>query len=329
MTLAMRTAYRDWLVTRMESDPRTVCLDSDTGLFAGIDFGLTADRYLNLGIAEQNLMASAAGMAASGYRPFVNTMATFAASRAVEFVKIDIAYNNLPVCIAATHAGVSAGHLGPTHHCLEDLAVLRVLPNMTVAVPADASQVGPLLTALSQLPGPSYLRLDRKAMEPLALPGPLELGRLLPLHAGGAADVLLVAAGPAPVRAALGARQLLAGAGIEAAVVQAHTIVPFDRDGLMAAAEPVSLVVTVEEHWIDGGLGSVVAELLSETMPRRLLRVGLPRGFISTVGNQDELLIRHGISPEAITNRVRRTLDLLDAHPSMTIKGADHDHCLS
>jgi transketolase len=305
--VALRVAYRDGLVELMQRDERVVCLDSDTGLFSGVDFGTAAARYRNLGIAEQNLMGTAAGLAAAGYRPFVNTMATFASSRAIEFVKLDIAYNALPVCIAATHAGVSAGHLGPTHHCLEDLAVMRMLPNMTVLVPGDASQVRALLPQLNQLAGPVYLRLDRKPAP--ALPAGLDspvLGRAEVLADG--ADVLVVACGPQPMAAAWQARQQLAGHGVTAAVVQVHTLAPLDRQALLRAAEPVRLVVSVEEHWAVGGLGSAVAEVLGEWLPRPLVRIGMPPTFVSVVGGQQEILDHYGINADGITDRVLAAL---------------------
>lgn len=309
--VALRTAYRDGLVELMQHDDRVICLDTDTGLFAGADFGVAADRYRNLGIAEQNLMATAAGLAASGYRPYVNTMATFASSRAVEFVKLDIAYNALPVCIAATHAGVSAGHLGPTHHCLEDLSVMRMLPNMTVLVPADAYQVSALLPQLNELSGPVYLRLDRKPGPalPAQTPRPV-LGQIEPLVEGR--DVVLIACGPQPMAAALQARSRLAEQGVDAAVLQVHTLAPFDRPTLLRAATPARLVVSVEEHWAVGGLGSTVAEVLSERLPRPLIRIGMPSTFVSVVGSQREILDHYGINAAGITKQVLAALHRLD-----------------
>lgn len=160
---AAREVYRDTVAELLPGEPRLVVLDSDTGLFGGVDFGSAADRYLNLGIAEHTLMGTAAGLAREGRIPLVNTMAAFASSRAVEAVKIDIAMGNLPVLIAATHSGVSAGHLGPTHHALEDLAVMRALPHMTVVVPGDAAGTEDLLRQALTLGGPVYFRLGRGA----------------------------------------------------------------------------------------------------------------------------------------------------------------------
>lgn len=298
--LATRTTYRDHLVALMAADERVVCLDTDTGLFAGVDFGAAADRYVNLGIAEHNLMGVAAGMAASGRLPYVNTMAAFAASRAVEAVKIDIAYNALPVRIMATHSGVSAGHLGPTHHALEDLAVMRALPNMTVVVPADARGTASTLDQMAGVNGPVYVRLGRKPTP--ALPqdvGDPVLGRAQPIRPGR--RIVIVCCGPLPTHAALGAAAEL---GEEIGVLHVHTVKPLDVDALLAATADAELVVTVEEHWRVGGLGSAVAEALSESAPRRLLRIGLPDRFVSVVGDQTEVLAAHGITAPGIAARI-------------------------
>lgn len=312
--MSPRLAYRDALLALLASDTRTVCLDSDTGLFTGADFGAAAGRYLNLGIAEQSLMGAAAGLAAGGARPFVHTMATFAASRALEFVKIDIAYNALPVRIAATHAGVSAGRLGPTHHALEDLAVMRALPNMTVVVPGDVEQVVSLLHQAAELPGPVYLRLDRGAAEPLPHPMPAPvLGRIQVLQPGG--EVVLAAIGPQPLAATLAAAALLRSDGVRVTVLHVHTLAPFDTHGFLRAVDTAALVVSVEAHWATGGLGSTLAEVLCSAAPRRLLRIGIPRTFVSMVGDERQILAHYGVSGEAIHLQVLGELGLAPPLP--------------
>jgi transketolase len=302
--MATRIAYRDHLVELMAADDRVVCLDTDTGLFAGVDFGQAADRYVNLGIAEHTLMGVAAGMAASGRLPYVNTMAAFAAARAVEAVKIDIAYNALPVRIIATHGGVSSGHLGPTHQALEDLAVMRALPNMTVVVPADAASTVSTLDQVATVPGPVYVRLGRKPTP--ALPagiGDPVLGRAQWLRPGR--RIVIVCCGPLPVHAALGAADTL---GEQVGVLHLHTLKPLDTDALAEATADAELVVTVEEHWRAGGLGSSVAEALSDSTPRRLLRIGLPDSFVDIVGGQADILAAHGITPAGIVTRINDAL---------------------
>lgn len=297
MTPPAREVYRDLLVKLMADDPRLYCLDSDTGLFTGVDFGVAAGRYINLGIAEHNLLGVAAGLAASGKIPYVNTMATFAATRALEFLKVDIAYAGLPVRIAATHGGLAAGHLGPTHHSLEDLAIMRALPGFTVVTPADATAAEEALAQTVDLPGPVYLRLGRKATPALEA-GPTELGRVQHLRDG--ADVALLGCGPYPVLACMRAADLLAAGGLQATVLNVHTLKPLDVQAIVAAARRVRAVVTVEEHWRSGGLGGAVAETLSEHAPTRVARIGMPDTFASEVGDHEHLLGRYGITAERI-----------------------------
>ncbi len=303
---ATRDAYRDLMAQLLAREEKWVCLDSDTGLFNGVDFEDAARRYVNLGIAEQNLMGAAAGLARDGWVPFVNTMATFASSRAVESVKIDIALNNLPVRIVATHAGLAAGHLGSTHHCLEDLAVMRLLPNMTVLVPADAASTEELIRQSAAIPGPVYVRLGRKATAPVPeTEAPVRLGHAQVLAEGG--DVVLVACGPHPVLMALEAAGELAAHGIGATVLNMHTIKPFDSRTLLAAAHGARGVVTVEEHWRSGGLGSLVAETLADSdRPLGVRRIGVDDRFVSGNGNQDYLLDQAGITPGAVVDAARR-----------------------
>lgn len=307
MSRATREAYRDTLLALLPEHPELMCLDSDTGLFSAEHAAAAGDQYLNLGIAEHNLMGVAAGMAASGRVPFVNTMAAFAVSRALEGVKIDIAYNRLPVRIMATHGGLAAGHLGPTHQALEDLAVLRVLPGLTVVVPADADATEAFVRQSLDLPGPLYVRLGRKATPPLPPGPPPVIGRAQTLREGG--DVVLATCGPYPVLACLAAADVLAGHGIEAAVLNLHTLRPFDTDALVAAARPAPLVVTLEEHWRSGGLGGAVTEALAEAAPRRVLRLGMPDRFVDAVGNQEHLVEHYDITAEHVVRTVRTALD--------------------
>ncbi|MFJ4124063.1 transketolase family protein [[Kitasatospora] papulosa] len=305
---AAREVYRDVLVELLGEDERYVCLDSDTGLFSATSWGEGARRYLNLGIAEQNLMGVAAGLARSGRIPFVNTMAAFAATRALEAVKLDIAWNDLPVRIVATHGGLSAGHLGSTHHALEDLAVMRMLPNMTVLVPADGPATESLVRAGAELPGPVYLRLGRGATPGIA-PGaePLRIGVAQSLRRGS--DVTLIATGPHPVLTAVETAEELARDGIDVAVLNMHTVKPLDREAIVAAATGTRGIVTVEEHWAAGGLGSAVAEVVADlgaACPVR--RVAVADRFAAGTGGHRHLLARNGISRATVTDHVRRLL---------------------
>lgn len=305
---AAREAYRDRLLELMLSDPRAVCVDTDTGLFAGCDFQAASSRYIDLGIAEHTAMCVSAGLAASGYLPFVNTMAAFASTRAVEAVKINIAFSQLPVRIMATHGGVSAGHLGPTHYALEDLAVMRALTGMTVVVPADADAAVSVVEQSAALAGPLYVRLGRKPTPSLpGDPGPAIIGQIQPLRDG--ADIVIVCCGPHPVLSSLCAADKLSAEGIEASVLNAHTIKPFDETALLARAASARLVVAVEEHREFGGLGGVVAEVLAEHLPRPLLRIALPDAFEPVSGSPDHILERHGLDPDGIAARIRDALD--------------------
>ncbi|WFF05894.1 transketolase C-terminal domain-containing protein [Micromonospora sp. WMMD1076] len=282
------------LAEMMLADERLVCLDSDTGQFARTDFGAAADRYVNLGIAEQNLLGTAAGLARAGRIPVVHTMATFAATRALEAVKIDVAFGNLAVHIVATHGGLSAGSLGPTHHALEDVAVLRTLPNLRVVVPADADDAAGLLRQCLGGPGPSYLRLGREGTPPLPpRPSPVRLGRAQVLRPIGG-DVTIVGCGPRPVRIALHAADVLAASGVAATVLDMHTVKPLDVATLTAAAGN-DTVLTVEDHWAAGGLGSAVAECLAER-GARVRRIGAPDRFFPYADDHEDLLGRAGVT---------------------------------
>jgi transketolase len=308
MSQATREAYRDALLPLLTRHPELMCLDSDTGLFSADHADAAGDQYLNLGIAEHNLMGIAAGMAASGRVPFVNTMAAFATSRALEFIKIDIAYNRLPVRIMATHGGLAAGHLGPTHHALEDLAVLRVLPGMTVVVPADAAATEAVVEQSLGLTGPLYVRLGRKPTPALPDAPPPVIGQAQTLREGD--DVMLVCCGPYPVLACLEAAKTLAGQGIEATVLNMHTLKPLDTGAL--AKHPAKLVVTLEEHWRGGGLGGAVAEVLAEEAPRRVVRLGMPDGFVDVVGNQEHLVTHYDLTADRVVRTVRTAFERKD-----------------
>lgn len=305
---ATRHAYRDRLLTLMSSDPRVVCLDTDTGLFTGVDFGAASDRYIDLGIAEHTAMTVAASLAAAGWMPFVNTMAAFASSRALEAIKINIAYNGLPVRIMATHGGVAAAHLGFTHYALEDLAVMRCLPNMTVVVPADARATASVVEQTAAIEGPVYVRLGRKPTPvlPENLPPP-RIGQIQRLRDGD--DVVIVCCGPHPVLASLRAADALGEAGLRAGVLNAHTLKPFDHAALLASTSRAELVVTVEEHRPAGGLGGVVAETLAEGGPRRMLRLGLPDVLAAGGGSQEQILERHGLRSADIAAQVLSALE--------------------
>ncbi|MFI5496371.1 transketolase family protein [Actinoplanes sp. NPDC051859] len=299
-----REIHRRALIELARTDPRVFCVDTDTG---GLETTFAVEfpeRYVNLGIAEANLMGVAAGMASAGLRPYAHTLSGFAAARACEQIKIDIAYNDLPVRIVVTHGGLSSGHYGPTHHAVEDLAILRTLPNLTVVVPADAAEVEQAVLATAGLPGPVVIRLGRAAT-PLIHDTTPELvpGRAARLRDG--TDVTIVATGPWPVLMALQAHVELAALGIRARVLNMHTIKPLDRAAVIAAARETAGLVTVEDHLVIGGLGGAVCEVVTETRPCPVRRIGVPDRFGDEVGDEHDLLVAAGVSPERIVAAAR------------------------
>jgi transketolase len=275
-----------------------MCLDSDVGGLEDL-FAELPDQYVNVGIAESNLIGMAAGMAAAGLRPFAHTLSSFAATRACEQIKVDVAGNGLPVRIVVTHGGLSAGHYGPTHHAVEDVAIMRTMPGMTVLVPADAFEAEQALHAAADLPGPVFLRLGRAAT-PLVHTEPcrFQVGRAVLLADGD--DVTLVAAGPYPVLMSLQASELLAFAGVRARVLDMHTIKPLDTEALLRAAQETAGIVTVEDHLVIGGLGAAVCETVAAERPCPVRRVGVPDRFSDLVGDEVSLLTAAGITPERI-----------------------------
>lgn len=297
--LSDRETYRETLLDLARRDARIYCLDSDMG---GLETSFQAhlpEQYVDLGIAEANMMTVAAALAKVGKIPFVNTMAAFAGARAYEQVKIDIAYNNLPVRIVATHSGLSAGTLGPTHHATQDLAAMRALPNMTVLTPADAAETAKMIAAAAYFSGPVYIRLGRHRTDPVYHEDyDFVIGRAVELRPGY--DLTLVAAGGLPVLAALAARERLAAQGIAARVLNMHTIKPLDVAAIVAAARETSALITVEDHSIVGGLGGAVAEALAEHAPARLRRIGIPDIFCDEVGDHQDLLEGCGVAPDLI-----------------------------
>lgn len=297
--VASRDVYRRVLVDMARTDPRIFCVDSDMGGLETLFGDELPEQYVNVGIAEANLLGVCAGLAATGLLPYANTISSFAATRACEQLKVDIAGNDLPVRVVVTHAGLSAGHYGPTHHAVEDLAIVRTLPNLTVVVPADAVEAEYAVRATAHLPGPLFLRLGRAAT-PLVHTEPYEfrLGEARELRAGD--DVTVIATGPYPVSMALEAHALLAARGVSARVLNMHTVKPVDRAAILRAAAETGGIVTVEDHVVVGGLGAAVCEVVTEEHPCRVRRIGVPDGFFDHVADERELLEAAGISPRRI-----------------------------
>jgi transketolase len=303
---APRQTYRDALLALAREEERVFCIDADT-MGLQTTFGAEMpERYVNVGIAEATAISIAAGLAASGQIPHFATMATFVTFRAAEQIKVDVVGNNLPVKLVGTHGGFAAGHLGSTHHALEDVAVMRSLPNVTVAVAADGARVERLVSALAEVPGPTYLRIGRD--ETLDIGGEIEqlmVGEALTLREGD--DVAIVASGGYPLVFALEAHEALAEQGIDARVIEMHTIAPIDAEAIVDAAASTAGIVTVEDHRVIGSLASAVAEVTATRQPCRVTPVAVPLGpqARGQVGGHRELLESAGVRTEAVIDAAR------------------------
>ncbi|MBO8168452.1 MAG: transketolase family protein [Thermoanaerobacteraceae bacterium] len=297
--IATREAYGKALVELGRKNKDVVVLDADlskstkTALFAR-EF---PERFFDMGIAEQNMMGTAAGLALGGKIPFVSSFAVFATGRAFEQVRNSICYPRLNVKIAATHAGITVGEDGGSHQSIEDIAVMRALPNMTVIVPADAVEAAQAVTAIAEMEGPCYLRLGRPKV-PVIYDNDyrFRIGRAHVLREGR--DVAIVACG-IMVAQALAAAEKLEENGVSATVINAASIKPLDEETILKAAAETGAVITAEEHNIIGGLGSAVAELLVEHRPVPMKRVGITDKFGES-GSPDELMKHFGLTAENI-----------------------------
>ncbi|MCL2816980.1 MAG: transketolase family protein [Clostridiales bacterium] len=304
---ATREAYGRALAALGKTDGRIVALDADlskstkTADFAAV----CPERFFNAGIAEQNMAGVAAGLAASGKIPFISTFAVFAAGRAFEQIRNSIAYPGLNVKIAATHAGITVGEDGGSHQAIEDIALMRVLPGMSVVVPADGVETASAVGVLARHEGPAYLRLGRLATPQVhADDYEFVLGKGVLLREG--ADVAIFACGMM-VAPALQAARLLQEEGVSAAVANISTIKPLDEELVIRLAASCGAAVTAEEHSVIGGLGGAVAECLAENCPVPLGRVGLQDRFGQS-GSPAELLRHYGLTEQAIAEKCREVL---------------------
>ncbi len=306
--IATRNAFGEAL-KELGADERLVVLDADLGKSTMTCFFGEAypERYINVGIAEGNMAGVAAGLAASGKAAVLSSFAVFAPGRMVDQIRNSIAYPGLNVKIVGSHAGVTVGEDGATHQALEDVALMRALPGMTVLSPCDAHETKLAVAAMLAHTGPCYMRTGRLAVAQITntLPGyKFELGKGAPLADGG--DVAIVATG-FMVAQAMAARELLAAEGIAARVIDMHTIKPLDTDILVQAAKDCGCIVTAEEHSVVGGLGGAVAEALGELCPVPVIRVGV-RDVFGKSGKPGELVKLFGLTPEDIAAAARRAM---------------------
>ena len=305
--IATRDAYGQALAELGATNDKVVVLDADLSKSTKTnDFKkLFPERFFNIGIAEQNLMGTAAGFAATGKIPFASSFAVFAVGRAYDQIRNSIAYPRLNVKIAATHAGLTVGEDGGSHQMLEDIALMRAVPNMTVIVPADGVETRQAVLAAAAYDGPVYIRLGRPKVPVLfGEDYEFEIGKGVVLRDGS--DVTLVATG-IMVSKAVEAAETLAAEGINAAVVNISTIKPLDDALLIAMAQKTGAVVTCEEHNIYGGLGSAVAEVLVENCPVPMARVGVEDSFGES-GLPDQLLEKYGLTVENIVKKAKAVI---------------------
>ncbi len=311
MSLALRDVWADTLVDIARENDDLLVLDADLATSTRSDRFAVAhpDRFLQMGIAEQNMVGVAAGLATLGYIPWVSSFAVFLTHRAVDPIRMLVAQTHANVKIGAAYSGLLTGFTGKTHQDVEDLAIMRAMPGMTVLAPADAAECAAAVRWATEAHGPVYLRLARDAGPDLFDAGYRFVpGRVVPLRAG--TDVLIVSTGLQSARS-LEAAVLLEAEGVSAGVLHVPSLKPIDEAALADAARDVRLVVSVEEHSIIGGLGGLVAEILAEREPRRMVRIGIQDTWGESAPNAF-LLDRHGLSPARVAERVARELSAMN-----------------
>jgi transketolase len=305
---ATREAYGETLLELGKSRPNVVALDADlSGSTKTAKFAKEfPERFFNIGIAEQDMVGTAAGLALTGKIPFASTFAVFETGRAWDQIRLTVCYSNTNVKLVATHGGITVGEDGASHQALEDIALMRALPNMNVIVPADATETTSVINAVADINGPVYVRCGRSKV-PYVMPDDyeFELGKAYVFHMGK--DVNIIAAG-IMVDTAKKAAEILAQDGIDVGVINMATIKPLDEETLLAAAQNAKLIVTAEEHSIIGGLGGAVCEFLSEHCPIPIKRIGVNDSF-GCSGSSSELLKLHKLTATDIVETVKSSLN--------------------
>ncbi len=306
---AQRDVFGETLVQLCDEDPRVVVLDGDLANSTKSDRVALArpDRFVMIGIAEQNLVGVAAGMATVGMIPWVCSFAAFLASRDLDQVRVVVAQPRLNVKLAAHYSGILTGYTGKTHQVVNDIAIMRSLPNMTVIAPCDAEEARMAIRAANEFDGPVYMRFTRDPIETVTKPGtPFRIGAAALLREG--TQIGLISTGAQTVRAMQAAR-VLGREGIDCAVLHVPTLKPIDEQAIVDLALRIPFIVTCEEHSILGGLGGAVAEVLSERCPTRIARSGL-RDVDGESGPNDALLAKYELNAESIAAHARRLFAL-------------------
>lgn len=306
-TMATRNAYGEALA-EFGVDKRIIAFDADVATCTmSIYFGEKyPERFFNCGIAENNMIGMAAGASTLGYIPFVHAFTMFLAGRCYDQIRNSICYPNLNVKCVGTHAGLSVGEDGATHQCIEDMALMRAIPGMTLVVPSDAHETRLATKAIIDYEGPVYLRLGRTAVETVTdIPGyEFKLGKASQLRDGK--DVTIIACGLMVMEAVKAAKELEAQ-GISARILDMHTVKPIDKEAVIAAAKDTGCIVTAEEHNIIGGLGGAVCEVIAENQLVPVVRVGVKDSF-GRSGNSDALLKLYGVDCESIVNAAKEAI---------------------
>ena len=306
--IATRESYGNALVELGKKHDNVVVLDADLAAATktGIFKKAFPERHIDCGIAESNMIGVAAGLATTGMVPFASSFAMFAAGRAFEQVRNSVGYPKLNVKIGATHAGISVGEDGATHQCNEDIALMRTIPGMVVINPADDVEAKAAVEAAYEHQGPVYMRFGRLAV-PVINDKPdykFEIGKGVTLREGK--DVTIIATG-LPVSNCLEAAEKLAAEGIDAKVINIHTIKPLDEELVVAAAKETGKVVTVEEHSVIGGLGSAVCDVLAAQAPTKVLKIGI-NDVYGESGPAVQLVKKYGLDAESIYQKVKSFL---------------------
>lgn len=305
-----REIYGKRLAELGEEDPRIIALSADvTGSNKFSYFAAKfPDRFFNVGIAEQNMVGIAAGLALSGKIPVITSFAPFLSMRVCEQVRTDVCYVNLPVKLIGTCGGVAGGKMGSTHDALEDIAIMRNMPNMTVIAPSDPYLCGELLEQMMQAPAPAYMRVGRGEDAVIYdAPTHAKLGQAITAREG--TDAAVIACG-VMVHEAIQASDALAQEGIRVRVLDMHTISPIDRQAILRAAQETGVIITAEDHFVTGGLGTAVAEVLAEDRcPVVFRRLGIPDVF-PIFGDGPELYHHYGMDRDGICRAVRDALTL-------------------
>lgn len=305
--VAMREAFGQALATLGAKHPEMVVLDADvsTSTRTAVFAKAYPERFFNFGVAEAGMVDVAAGMAACGLRPVVSTFAVFISLKAAEQVQTSICYNNLPVVLAGNYAGLSDSYDGASHQSIQDLAVMRAMPNLAVVVPADALELAQALEAALRRDGPTFIRICRNPTPVLFDEAPpLEIGKIRKLREGS--DVTIAVCG-VPTFMAIEAAERLAAGGVSADLLEVSTLKPLDVEALAVSARKTRRVLTVEEHTVLGGLGGAVAEALAQLEPVRMDFLGLEDCFAES-GDYIKLLAKYGISAQHIERRARRLI---------------------